>query len=217
MPSLVSRFHLLLFGVTLAIAGVALIHVPEGYAFPAHWHGNAADWLWPRDIALAIAPLVQAGLIAAFFLLGRALTKSHIAKVQHILDPALTLLLAVAAACQLGLLMMGIGSDFDLFRITGFGLAAILLVLSVVIFEAERHSYGGLRMPWPIKSDHAWRIVHRATGIACGLAAALLAWLAWSDPGPGIMVLAISGILGGLPLLAVLATLMFSRAREPAE
>ncbi len=206
MPSLVTRFHLLLLGVTLAIAGVALIHVPEGYAFPAHWRGNAADWLWPRDIALAIAPLAQAGLIAAFFLIGRALTKTHFAKVQHILDPALTLVLAVAAACQLGLLMMGIGSDFDLFRITGFGLAALLLVLSVVIFEAERHSYGGLRRPWPIKSDRAWRIVHRVTGIGCGLAALGLAWLAWSDPGPGPLVVAIASTICGLPLIAALTT-----------
>src|SRR5690606_40044862 len=49
MPSLVTRFHLLLFGVTLAIAGVAVVNVPEGFAFPAHWHGSNADWLWPRD------------------------------------------------------------------------------------------------------------------------------------------------------------------------
>ncbi|ODT70736.1 MAG: hypothetical protein ABS75_11430 [Pelagibacterium sp. SCN 63-23] len=211
MPSLVTRFHLLVFGVTIAIAGVALIHVPEGYAFPAHWRGNGADWLWPRDIALAVAPLVQAALIAVFFLLGRALTKSHFAKVQHILDPALTLVLIIAAACQLGLLMIGIGSDFDLFRITGFALAALLLVLSVVIFEAERNSYGGLRMPWPIPSDLAWRIVHRLTGMACGLAAILLAWLAWSDQGPGPTVLAIAMILGGLPALAGLVTLATAR------
>lgn len=211
MPTLVTRFHLLLFGVTLAIAGVALMHIPAGYAFPAHWQGSGADWLWPRDIALAVAPLVQLLLIGAFFLLGRALTKNHFSKTQHILDPALTLVLAVLASCQLGLLMIGIGSDFDLFRVAGFGLAAVLLVLAVVIFEAERHSYGGLRVPWPIKSDRAWRLVHRLTGIACGLAAAVLAWLAWRDAGPGILALAMAVSLAGLPLSAAIATLVFRR------
>ncbi len=211
MQNLITRFHLLVFGVTLAIAGVALIHVPAGYAFPAHWQGGGADWLWPRDIALAVAPIVQASLIAVFFVIGRVLTKNHFGKVQHILDPALTLLLAVAASCQLGLLMIGIGSDFDIFRMTGFGLAAILLVLSVVIFEAERHSYGGLRMPWPIPSDRAWLIVHRITGLGCGLAALLLAWVAWTDQGPGHIVLAITVSLVSLPLLAGLATLLTAR------
>ena len=212
MQNLVNRFHLFIFGVTLAVGGVAIIHVPENYAFPAHWQGSVADWLWPRDIALAIAPLVQLLLIGVFFMIGRRLTKNHFGKVQHILDPALTLALFVAAACQLGLLMLGIGSDFDLFRVTGFGLAAILAVLAVVIFEAERHSYGGLRMPWPIPSDRAWRIVHRVTGVASGIAAAVLAWLAWSDAGPGILVVAMALSLFAVPMVGGLTTLLLGRA-----
>jgi uncharacterized membrane protein len=211
MPSLVTRFHLLLLSVTLAIAVVALMHVPEGFAFPAHWQGSHADWLWPRDIALSVAPLVEVVLMASFFLLGRALTKNHMAKVRHILDPALTLLLSVAAACQFGLLLIGIGSDLDMFRITAGGLAATLLVLAVVIFEAERHSYAGLRMPWPIPGDRAWAVVHRTSGLAAGTCALALAYLSWSDPGPGLLVLAIAASLVALPVLAGLVTL-FARA-----
>ena len=213
MPSLVTRFHLLLFGVTLAIAGVAIMHVPEGFAFPAHWQGSSADWLWPRDLALAVAPLVELVLMGAFFMLGRALTKNHLAKTRHILDPALTLLLAVATSGQFGLLLIGIGSDFDIFRITVGGLAATLLVLAVVIFEAERHSYAGLRMPWPIRSDRAWTIVHRASGLAAAVAALVLAWLAWIDPGPGVLSLAMVVSLVALPLFAAAVTLVVRTMR----
>lgn len=213
MPSLVTRFHLLLFVVTLAVTGVALVHIPAGYAFPAHWQGTGADWLWPRDLALAVAPLVELLVMAAFFVLGISLTRNHMAKTRHILDPALTLLLAVATSCQLGLLMNGIGSDFDLFRITAGGLAATLMVLAVVIFEAERHSYAGLRMPWPIPSDRAWVIVHRTTGIACGLVAVVLALLVWADPGPGLLVLAMAAGLAALPTLAAVLTLFTKRMR----
>lgn len=213
MPSLVSRFHLLLFGVTLAIAGVAIMHVPDGFAFPAHWQGSSADWLWPRDLALAVAPLVELVLMGAFFMLGCALTKNHLAKTRHILDPALTLLLAVATSGQFGLLLIGIGSDFDMFRITVGGLAATLLVLAVVIFEAERHSYAGLRMPWPIRSDRAWTIVHRASGLAAAVAALVLAWLAWIDPGPGVLSLAMVVSLVALPLFAAAVTLLVRTMR----
>lgn len=208
MPSLVTRFHLLLFGVTLAIAGVIVVHVPANFAFPAHWSGSTVDWLWPRNIAIAVAPLVELVLMATFFVIGRKLTKNHMAKVRHILDPALTLLLSVATSCQLGLLLIGIGSDFDMFRITAAGLAATLLVLAVVIYEAERHSYAGLRMPWPIRSDRAWTIVHRLSGLASGVAAISLAWLAWSDPGPGLLAVAIAASLIGLPVFAGLVTLL---------
>ena len=211
MPGLVTRFHLLLLGVTLAIAGVIVVHVPADYAFPAHWDGSVVDWLWPRDMALVIAPLVQLGLLGAFFVLGRILTRNHLAKTRHILDPALTLALAVAAACQLGLLLNGIGSDFDFFRITAFGLAALLAMIGVIVFEAERHSYAGLRMPWPIRSDRAWRLVHRLSGLSSGGAALALAWLAWSDPGPGMLVLGLCACLVGLPLAAALFTVLTRR------
>ncbi|UXN73100.1 hypothetical protein N8D56_19115 [Devosia sp. A8/3-2] len=155
MASLVTRFHLLLLAVTIAITGVGFFRIPADFAYPAHWSGSYADWLWPRDIALPVAPLVEVLILAAFFLLGRLLTKNHFAKVQHILDPALTLLLAVVTAIQLGLLVIGIGSDIDLVRLTGAGLGIALLIPGIVFFEAERHTYAGLRMPRPIASDRA--------------------------------------------------------------
>lgn len=212
MPSLVTRFHLLLFSVTLSITAVAILRVPADFLFPAHWHGSSADWLWPRDTALAVVPIIQAVLLLAFFVLGRALTRNHMAKVRHILDPALSLALAVPAAYQFGLLFMGIGSDLDLIRGLGFLFAAVLILLGLVLFHAERHSYGGLRMPWPIRSDRAWIIVHRVSGIAAGLAGAGLATLSWIDAGPGILALAFATSLFGLPLLAALVSLAVSRA-----
>lgn len=212
MPSLVTRFHLLIFSVTLSITAVALLRIPGDFMFPAHWHGSTADWLWPRDTALAIAPALQTFLMLAFVVLGRALTRNHMAKVRHILDPALSFCLAVPAAYQFGLLFMGIGSDLDLIRGLGFLFAAALILLGLVFFHAERHSYGGLRMPWPIASDRAWLLVHRLSGGAAALAGAAVAALSWLDAGPGILALAFALSLVGLPLFAGLATLALNRA-----
>ncbi|SEQ57109.1 Uncharacterized membrane protein [Devosia sp. YR412] len=203
---LVTRFHLLLLTVTLALTGVGFFRIPENFAFPAHWSGSAADWLWPRH-ALLVAPLVQLALMTAFFLLGRLLTKNHYAKTQHIFDPALTLIMTVVAASQLGLLLTGIGSDLDFIRVTGFGLGAALFLLGVVLFEAERHTYAGLRMPWPIRTDGAWRLVHRVAGLSFGLAAIGLVALAWLDAGAGALVMGFAAALLLPPTLAGLATL----------
>ncbi|GLQ09940.1 hypothetical protein GCM10007913_18720 [Devosia yakushimensis] len=211
MTSLVTRFHLLLLTVTVAITGVGFFRIPADFAYAAHWSGSLADWVWPRDVALPVAPLFEVLIIAAFFLLGRQLTRNHLAKVQHILDPALTLLLAVVTAIQLGLLVIGIGSDIDLVRLTGAGLGIVLLILGIVFFEAERNTYAGLRMPWPIVSDRAWKLVHRVTGIASGLAGVTLLALAWFDPGLGVLVLAYLAVLVALPLIAGATTLLSRR------
>lgn len=212
MPGLVTRFHLLIFSVTLSITAVAVLRVPADFMFPAHWHGSTADWLWPRDTALAVAPFLQAVLMLVFFILGRALTRNHMAKVRHILDPALSLTLAVPAAYQFGLLFMGIGSDLDVIRGIGFVFAAVLILLGLVFFHAERHSYGGLRMPWLISSDRSWLLVHRVSGVAVALAGVAIAALSWFDAGPGILALAFTLSLLGLPLFAGLVTLALRRA-----
>ncbi|MFK4811009.1 SdpI family protein [Devosia sp. ZW T5_3] len=211
MQRLVTRFHLLLLAVTVAITGVGFFRIPADFAYPAHWSGSYADWLWPRDLALPVAPLVEVLILGAFFLLGRLLTKNHFAKVQHILDPALTLLLLVVTAVQLGLLVIGIGSDIDLVRLTGAGLGIVLLILGIVFFEAERHTYAGLRMPWPIASDRAWKLVHRIAGLGCGLAGAVLLALAWFDPGLGVLVTAYAAALILLPGIAGAATILCRR------
>ena len=208
MQRLVTRFHLLLLTVTLAISGVGAFRMPADFVYLAHWSGSTADWLWPRE-TIFVAPAIQLLLMALFFLLGRLLTKNQFAKSQHILDPALTALMGVVAATQLGLLLAGIGSDLDFVRFTGFALGAVLLPLGVVLFEAERHTYAGLRMPWPVRSDLAWRIVHRATGASYGVAGIGLLVLAWLDAGMGLLVLAFAAALFAPAMLAALATAIF--------
>jgi len=207
MQILVTRFHVLLLTVTLAITGVGFFRIPASFAFAAHWAGNTADIFWPREALLA-APGVQLMLLAIFFLLGRLLSKNQYAKSQHILDPALTLIMTIVAATQLGLLLTGIGSDLDFIRLTGFGLGAALLLLGVVLFEAERHTYAGLRMPWPIGGDSAWRIVHRSAGVAFGLAGLALLALAWFDTGIAILVSAFAAALLIPSAFAAIATLV---------
>ena len=212
MQNLVSRFHMLLFSVTIAITAVALLRVPADFVYPAHWSGSTVDWSWSRNMALSVGPLLDLMLMALFFAVGRALTPNHYAKSQHILDPALSAVMGLIAACQMGLLLTGVGSDVDLIRIIGFGFGAALLPLALVIFEAERHTYAGLRAPWPIASDRAWRWVHRLTGIGFGLGGIGVLVLAWLDSGPGPLVLAFAAalslpvVLGGLATLALRGT-----------
>ncbi len=212
MQSLITRFHLLVFGVTVAIAAVGYLQIPETFLFPAHFTRSTADWLWPRNLALLTPPAIQLVIMLGFFLLGRAFTKNHFAKTQHILEPAIRLILMVIAGCQLGLLLMGIGSDLDFFRVTAGLCAAALMVLAAMLFEAERHSYGGLRMPWRVVSDRAWVIVHRGSALVSALGAVSLGYAAWSNPGPGALILTISAVFLVLPLVAGLLTLLTRRS-----
>jgi uncharacterized membrane protein len=209
MFNLITRFHLLQLLVLLAITAVAIFRVPADFVFPAHWSSTGADWLWPGNLVLPVGPLLGIVLLIGFAVLGRSLTKNHLAKVRHILEPALTLMLAVIVAVQLGLLLTGIGSDLDLIRLTAFALGATLVVLGIVFAEAERHTYAGLRLPWPIVGDAAWRAIHRITGLAFGLSGLGLLALAWFDPEVGPLVIAFAAALVLPVAVAAMATMAF--------
>ncbi len=212
MSSLVTRFHLLLCGVTVAIAAVGFFRVPADFAIPAHWAGGGPDWLWPRNWALAVPLAVDAVLLALFFVLGRIVPIKHLDPVRHVLETALTLLLGVVAACEMALLLAGLGSDVDLFRITAGGLALLLLFVAAVLSSADRTAFGGLRLPWPLPSERAWRLAHQASALACVAGALVLGSLVWLDPGPGALVIGMAAILLALPAFAGLVSLLVRRA-----
>lgn len=202
MTGLVTRFHVLLLSATVAITAVAYLHIPESFAFVAHWSGGTADWQWPRNWALPVAPGLQISLLAAFFSLERMFSRNHLAKTQHIFVPILTVLLGTIAAVQLSLLVLGIGSDLDLLRLVTLAEGAGLLVLGIVLREAERHTYAGMRLPWPIASDRHWRISHQVLGVGYAVGGLALIALAWINPGLGLLIIALTVALLVPPTLA---------------
>lgn len=207
-PSLVTRFHVLLLSVIVAITAIAIYKVPAGEGLAMHWDARGqSDWTWPRDIAFAVVPL--AGLaITAIFAIGGALTpKSRLEMARHILEPALSGVLAVGVGVQFGLLMIGIGSDFDIIRLLAFALAALLLILGILLREAERNTYAGLRLPWAMPDDATWRRTHQLAGWAYIAGAVVLAVLAWLQPFPATLIIVFPFVLAVPPLLARLTTL----------
>jgi uncharacterized membrane protein len=200
--SLATRFHRLLLGVLVSITAVGFNRIPADFVFPAHWgaHGMP-DWVWPRDMALVTGPAVAAVILAVFGSLHWVIRKTRIEMIRHNAEPAISAILLLFCAVQLGLVLTGIGSDIDLIRIVALLVAAAVLVLGLVISEAERHTYAGVRLPWQIESDKAWRLAHSVAGWLFVAGALALAALAWLQPDMGTLILAFPLVLT-TPLIA---------------
>jgi uncharacterized membrane protein len=200
-PNLVTRLHLLFAGAQAPFVAIAVVKVPAGTELALHWNEQGAtDWAWAAPWAFFIMPVAAAILLAVAALFSARADGFRLETVRHLLDPGLSALLLILLALEIGLLLVGLGSDIDLIRIVVPVVGAGLVLLGILLREAERHTYAGLRLPWAIEGDGAWRLAHLAAGwtaIATGLLIILLAWLM---PFPGVLIGALPLALG-LPLL----------------
>jgi uncharacterized membrane protein len=201
-PNLVTRLHLLAGAAQAPFLAVALVKVPAGTELAMHWNEQGTtDWAWTTPWAFFIIPAVTILLLAIATMLSARADQNGQEKVRHLLAPGLLGLLLILLLLEIGLILMGLGTDIDLIRVVAPAVGVCLFLLGILLREAERHTYAGLRLPWSIESDKAWRQAHAAAGwtaIATGLVLALLTWL---TPYPGTLIGALVPAIG-LPVLA---------------
>jgi uncharacterized membrane protein len=208
---IVTRFHLLVLGFLVAITATAYVKIPAGTDLPVHWGLNGTpDWVWPRNTALLIFPTVAVLLTALFALIGQFAPVEKIEPGRYVSEALLSGLLIMFDALQIGLLMIGLGSDIDMVRIVGFGVALVLLLLGATLPTSEYNAYAGVRLPWTFRNAGHWRSSHRVAGILCIIAGLGLGVAAWLFPDPGTVMLALLAAVFMPLILAVLYSVLRS-------
>lgn len=190
---IVTRFHLLLLGVLVAITATAFVKINADVGLPVHWGlDGRPDQIWPRNQALLIFPIIGVLLVALFAAIGQFARPEQIEPGRYIAEAMLTGLLLLLCALQLSFIFIGIGSDIDLARIVTFGVALILILLGFALPNSAPNAYAGVRLPWTMKDRANWTATHRLTGILYIVAGVALATVAWFRPDPVDMLPAIA-------------------------
>ncbi|MDB5506514.1 MAG: hypothetical protein JWR75_1152 [Devosia sp.] len=191
-PALVTRFHLLLL---LAIAGVTItgfLRIPATELLPVHLGlDGSADWLWPREPALLVMPILALVLAGSFFALSRLASIKRLLRSQPVLEITLTGLLLLLGAFQTGILLIGVGSDIDLIRFVTGGVALLLLIIGLELPRADPSAYAGIRLPWILAEPAAYRATHRLTGTLFVIGGIGLAFATWFWPDPATLFIAL--------------------------
>jgi immunity protein, SdpI family len=182
---LVTRFHILLFGVLLALTATGYAKIPAAPGLPMHWGLDGhPDEVWPRDPALMVMPIVALVLLALIFAIGRLAPVKKIEPGRYVTEAAATGVLLVLCALQFSLLLIGVGSEIDLTRIVAFVVAIALVILGAALPRSAPNAYAGVRLPWTMTDKANWTATHRLTGVLmviAGFGLALVALL-WPDP-----------------------------------
>lgn len=198
---LVTAMHRLLFLVSVAIAAIGLLNIPQGAELPFHWAASGApDATLGRNAALLVLPCVGVALIALVYVLGRIGAPWQVEPGRHVAEAALSAALLVMAVCQFGILLIGIGSDIDVIRLLAGAVAVGLLVLGNELRRADADLYGGLRLPWPVEGRRNWRWSHGIAGVLYMAAGVGLAVLVWRQPDPATLMAGM-GLAAAVPAL----------------
>jgi len=200
-------------GILFSATLVGYLAIPAEALLPIHWGvDGTADAFWPRDRALALAPVAVAVLAAFSFAVGRFAPQAELQAGRHIAEVTLPAILALFAAIQTVIVLIGLGVDLSMTRVIAFGLGLLSIVVGNVLPKSQPNGLAGIRLPWTLADNANWRATHRLAGllmVCAGITLALLALV--MSTGPALAAATIAALL--LPV-AIAALYSYHIARR---
>jgi len=150
----------LLVALSAAMSALAVPEMPAEMA--THW--NAAgeiDGRTPKFVALALFPVLSAGMLALFALLPRIdPLGENVAAFREQYDAFVVLLLAFLTYVHALVLAANAGYEFGMVQALAPAVGAFYYYVGVLSAHTERNWFVGIRTPWTISDDEVWRRTH---------------------------------------------------------
>ncbi len=174
---------LVLTGMLLTATITGFFAVPSETLLPIHWGPDGtADVFWPRNQALSLAPVAVALILALSALAERFAPKSEIRAGRHVTAATVCGIVALFAAIQTVIVLIGLGIDLSMTHVIAFGMGLLAIVVGNVLPKSQPNSLAGIRLPWTLEDAQNWRATHRLTGSLMVTIGALQAALSLALP-----------------------------------
>lgn len=159
---------------TAVITGLILIsfiisicfypHMPEPMA--THWNFQGeVDGYMSKFWGLFFMPVLITGLAALFLAIPRIdPKKENIAKFRKYYDRFVILLIFFMLVVHLQVLLWNTGIRISPNAVLPIGIGLLFYYIGVLMENAERNWFIGMRTPWTLSSDSVWRKTNRLGG-----------------------------------------------------
>ncbi len=190
--------------ILLAVVFSAAVysHLPDRMA--SHWGLNdEVNGTMSRFWGAFLMPIIGAAMLGLFLLIPNIdPLKANIATFRPIFNGFIVAILAFLLYVHVLTILWNLGyQSFRMSTVLLPGLGLIFIFAGLMMRQAKRNFFIGIRTPWTLSSDRVWDRTHRVGGvlfILCGLFALVGIFL------PGVMAF----LLLIIPLLAVTLFLM---------
>lgn len=157
--------------VALGIIIISLIigiyfypQMPEQIA--SHWNAQGqADGYMPKLCALFLMPLISFGLFLLFIVIPKIDPLKHnIEQFRKYYDGFVVLILAFLFYIYLLTISWSIGIRFNMTQLLVPFFCILFYYCGILIENAKRNWFVGIRTPWTMSSDEVWKKTHKLGG-----------------------------------------------------
>jgi len=209
-----TRTTIILSIVLIVIASVTSAAVynqmPEQVA--SHWNtANQVDGYMSRFWGAFLMPVVTVGLLALFLILPQIdPLKANVAKFRAAFNGFIALMVAFMLYVHGLTLAWNLGFDqFDMGAALLPALGLLFIFTGVMMRQAKRNYFIGIRTPWTLSSDQVWDETHRIGGMLF-IVSGLLALLGAFFPLYAFWLL-LAPLLGSTIFLVIYSYVLYQR------
>jgi uncharacterized membrane protein len=185
------RSEAIVIAIILASLAVSLYFYPRLPEMVAsHWNERGeVDGYMPRFWGAFLMPAISLGLLLLFMAIPRIdPLRKNIEKFRRHYDAFVVLIVAFFLYIHVLTLLLNTGFAFSLLHAMVPALAALFYYSGVVIQNARRNWFIGIRTPWTLSSERVWNSTHRIGG-KLFKAAGLIALLGLALPDYAILLI----------------------------
>lgn len=156
------RFAVALGFVLLSVA-VSVIAGPSlQELLVSNWDaGGEPNGTLSKALGLWLFPGLTAVLIPVFAIISRIDPfRENIATFRPYYDWFVVIFAANMAVLHIGIVAFNLGYEFDFVQLVVIAAAGLLYYAGVLISNAERNWFVGIRTPWTLSSEEVWRRTH---------------------------------------------------------
>jgi len=161
------KSEIILIGIILISFAVGVYFYPQmPEQIASHWNAaGQVDSYMSKFWGLFLMPIISAGLFVLFLLIPRIdPLKENIARFRKYFDTFIVLAFIFLFYLYLLTIAWNKGVRFDMIRVLAPAFGILFYYSGVLVENAKRNWFIGIRTPWTLSSDKVWEKTHKIGG-----------------------------------------------------
>ncbi len=161
------KSEIIIFGIIILSFAIGIYFYPQmPEKLASHWNAQGqVDGYMSKFWGLFLMPIISVGMLLLFILIPRIdPLKSNIQQFRKYYDGFVVLIIVFLFYLYLLTIFWNIGYTFNMITFLSPAFAILFYYAGILIENAKRNWFIGIRTPWTLSSDKVWDKTHKIGG-----------------------------------------------------